>query len=110
MFHVERLDGFAAYLPRVPGFVCGQSVQHLIGDKGDSRLSSQQFQLEPSGDFFRVALGLQNPGGHLQSNCEQALGPDLQLPFRRWFYGLRALLNRIQGEATQFGGNVPRGT
>lgn len=64
--------------------------------------------MELSADFFpvspvQVPPGLLNPREHLESNCEQALGPDLQLPFRRWLYGLRACSTEFRAKRRNLG-------
>jgi hypothetical protein len=101
MFHVERLDGFAAYLPRVLGFcIADQSVHHLIGTEAilDSPLNSSTWNPQPTSSgrtpWFTEPLS--------SRICEQALGPDLKLALCR--LALRAALAqpRIEEKQTFF--------
>jgi len=86
----KRLDGFAAYLPRVPGFVCGQS--RPAPHRGQRRFSIV-LSTVPHGTPQATSSGsllVYRTHGDISSRiASRRLGKDLQLPFRRWLYGLR---------------------
>jgi hypothetical protein len=71
MFHVERLDGFAAYLPRVMGFcIADQSVHHLIGTEAilDSPLNSSTWNPKPTSSGWTLVQVPLVYRTHVQSN------------------------------------------